>query len=295
MREPWGKRREAVNAHQIASGQASAAIIEELSRGIGERFLDHPFRSGVNKDNFATVIAEYLAMSIAFPFIQAGAIHETYKAALRAGGDTDKNAEITGAVGAYLVWDEVGGHKLTLERGNQGLLQLPATHRNYHAHWLRKDIHTLLDRDVQPHRSAATIRYLDELLGGLSDARRNRNVAYMIGFECHAQAMIGALWDAACSSFDLPHNERLVYFWDHVGGDEPAEGFHVEMTRMMVAELVPPDRREEFIELCLEGYALNFHWCEAITANSIREASEAVGRSRCTSFHSPACERLFTL
>ena len=86
-----------MNVHQIGSGQASAAIIEELSRRIGERFLDHPFRSGVNKDNFEAVIAEYLAMSIAFPFIQAGAIHETYKAALRAGGDTDKNAEITGA------------------------------------------------------------------------------------------------------------------------------------------------------------------------------------------------------
>ena len=101
-----------MNAHQIGSGQASAAIIEELSLQISERFLDHPFRNRVNKDNFETVIAEYLAMSIAFPFIQAGAIHETYKAALRARGDTDKNAEITGAVGAYLVWDEVGGHKL---------------------------------------------------------------------------------------------------------------------------------------------------------------------------------------
>ena len=283
-----------MNVHQIGSGQASAAIIEELNRRIGERFLDHPFRNGVNKDNFETVIAEYLAMSIAFPFIQAGAIHETYKAALRAGGDTDKNAEITGAVGAYLVWDEVGGHKLTLERGNVGLLQLPATRRNYHAHWLRRDIRTILGKDVPPYRSAATTRYLDELLGGLSDARRNRNVAYMIGFECHAQAMISALWDAVCSSFDLPHDERLVYFWGHVGGDEPAEGVHVEMTRMMVAELVPPDRREEFIELCLEGYALNFHWCEAITANSIRKASETVARSHCTSFHSPARERLFT-
>ena len=112
------KGREAVNAHLIGSGQASAAIIEELSRRIGERFPNHPFRNAVNKDNFERVIAEYLAMSIAFPFIQAGAIHETYKAALRAGGDTDKNAEITGAIGAYLVWDEVGGHKLTLERGN---------------------------------------------------------------------------------------------------------------------------------------------------------------------------------
>lgn len=265
-------------AHQIGSDQASAAIIEELSRRIGERFLDHPFRLGVNKDNFEAVAADYLAMSIAFPFIQAGAIHETYKAALRAGGDTDKNAEITGAVGAYLVWDEVGGHKLTLEKGNEGLLQLPATRRNYHAHWLRRDIRTILGRDIQPHRSAATTRYLDELLDGLSDAGSNRNVAYMIGFECHAQEMISALWDAVCSSFGLPHDQRLVYFWGHVGGDEPAEGVHVEMTRMMVAELVPPDRREEFIELCLEGYALNFHWCEAITGSSIGRASETVGR-----------------
>ena len=95
----------------------------------------------------------------------------------------------------------------------------------------------------------------------------------MIGFECHAEAMITALWDAVCSSFDLPHDERLVYLWGHVGGESPAEAVHVEMTRMMVAELVPPDRREKFIELCLEAYALNFHWCEALTTNSVSETS----------------------
>ena len=105
-------------------------------------------RYGVGRDNFETVIAEYLAMSTAFPFIQAGAIYETYKTALRVKGDTDKNAEITGAIGTYLVWDEMGGHKLTLEKGNIGLLQLPATRRNFHAHWLRKDIRTILGRDV---------------------------------------------------------------------------------------------------------------------------------------------------
>ena len=267
-----------MNVHQFGSGQASAAILEELSRRIGERFLDHPFRNGVNKDNFETVIADYLAMSIAFPFIQAGAIHETYKAALRAGGDTDKNAEITGAIGAFLVWDEMGGHKLTLERGNEGLLQLTATRRNYHSHWLRRDIRTILGKDVRPHRSAATTRYLDELLDGLSDTRGNRNVAYMIGFECHAQEMIIALWDAVCSSFDLPQDERLVYFWGHVGGDAPAEAVHVEMTRMMVAELVPSDRRDEFIELCLEGYALNFHWCQALTTSSVTREQNAAAR-----------------
>ena len=264
-----------MNAHEIGSGQAAAAIIEELSRRIRERFPDHPFRSRVNKENFEAVSADYLAMSVAFPFIQAGAMHATYKAALRAGGDTDKNAEITGAIGAYLVWDEVGGHKLTLERGNDGLLQLPATRSNYHAHWLRKDIRTILGKEVRPHRSAATARYLDELLDGLSDARRNRNVAYMIGFECQAEQMISALWDAVCSSFDLPRDERLVYFWGHVGGELPAEAVHVEMTRMMVAELVFPDRQEEFIELCVEGYALNFHWCEAITMETNAVSDQA--------------------
>lgn len=259
---------EAVNDRQTGSAQASAAIIEELSRRIDERFQDHPFRNGVNKHTFETVVADYLAMSIAFPFIQAGAIHKTYEAALRAGGDPDKNAEIAGALGTFLVWDEMGGHKLTLEKGNEGLLQLTATGSNYHAHWLRKDIRTILGRDVPPHRSAATTRYLDELLDGLSDPRKNRNVAYMIGFECHAEKMITALWDAVCSAYDLPQDDRLVYFWGHVGGDVPAEAVHVEMTRMMVAELVPPERRDEFIELCLEGYALNFNWCEAITARS---------------------------
>ena len=50
------------------------------------------------------------------------------------------------------------------------------------------------------------------------------------------------------------------------------------MTRMMVAELVPPDRRDEFIELCLEGYALNFHWCKAIAASSIAREQNAAAR-----------------
>lgn len=266
-----------MNQHQVVSAQASAAIIKELNRRIGERFPDHPLRYGVGRDNFETVIAEYLAMSTAFPFIQAGAVYETYKTALRVKGDTDKNAEITGAIGTYLVWDEMGGHKLTLEKGNIGLLQLPATRRNFHAHWLRKDIRTILGRDVSPHQSAATSRYLDALLDGLSDPRRNRNVAYMIGFECHAEAMISALWDAICASFDLPHDERLVYFWGHVGGHSPAEAVHVEMTRMMVAELVPPEQGEEFIELCLEAYDLNFRWCEAIAASPAGKVSETLG------------------
>jgi hypothetical protein len=277
----------------MGSGQASAALIAELTRRIGERFPLHPFRHRVAKDNFAAVIAEYLAMSIAFPFIQAGAMHATYEAALRAQGDAEqgdaeqgdaeqgdagKNAEITGAIGAYLIWDEVGGHKLTLEEGNQGLLKLPATRCNYHAHWLRRDIRTLLGREVAPHRSAATVRYLDDLLAGLSDPRGNRNVAYMIGFECHAHAMISALWAAIGAAFDVPQDERLVYFWGHVGGEEPAEAVHVEMTRMMVAELVPPERGEEFIALCLEAYGLNFRWCEAISASPVRAASDPAGR-----------------
>jgi len=269
-----------VNAHQIDSGQVSASIIEELNRRIGEHFPIHPFRNGVNKDNFETVVADYLAMSIAFPFIQAGAIHETYKAALRAGRDIDKNVEITGAVGTYLVWDEMGGYQLTLEKGNVGLLHLFSTRRNFHAHWLRKDIRTILGKDVPPHQSAATAHYLDALMGGLSDARRNRNVAYMIEFECHAEAMISALWDAICSSFDLPHDEQLVYFWGHVGGHSPAEAVHVEMTRMMVAELVPPEQADEFIELCIAAYALNFHWCEAIAASPAREILKTMDRPR---------------
>jgi hypothetical protein len=266
-----------VSVDRIGSTRGSAALIAELNRRIGEDFAEHPFRRGVTRDNFAAVIAEYLAMSVAFPFIQAGAMHATYQAALRESGDTDQNAEITGAVGAYLVWDEVGGHKLTLERGNQGLLRLPATRRNFHAHWLRRDIRTLLGRDVAPHRGAATVRYLDDLLHGLSDPRGNRNVAYMIGFECHAQAMIAALWEAVCAAFDLPQDERLVYFWGHVGGAEPAEAVHVEMTRMMVAELVPPERGEEFIALCLEAYARNFRWCEAITATAARAPHAGTG------------------
>jgi len=138
--------------------QTTTDPVDDVARAIAERYPVHPFSVGIHRENFEAVIAEYLAMSIAFPFLQAGAIHACYAAALRVKGDTDKNAEIVGAIGAFLVWDEMGGHELTLAHGERGLLRLPQTRLNFHSNLLRSDIRAVLGHDVATRRRAATAR-----------------------------------------------------------------------------------------------------------------------------------------
>jgi hypothetical protein len=244
--------------------RGTEALLARLTERLSERFPTHPFEAGIRADNFERVIGDYLAMSIAFPYIQAGAIHETYRRAVETSGDTNANTEVTAAVGSFLVWDEFGGHALIRENGDAGLLQLTRVGEHFHSHLLRRDIETLLGHSVRPHRSAATREYLDGLLRGLSDPRGNRNVAQMVAFEQHANDMIEALWTAVHRVFGVPKDARLAYFYEHVGGDSPAEAVHVEMTQNMLSDLVPSYEHEEFLETCVNAYAHSVRWCEAI-------------------------------
>lgn len=251
------------------SGMPAAAVgrddvLARVSAQLQERHPVHPFLEGIRRDNFEQVAAEFLGLSVSFPYIQAGAIHRSFEHALAASGDADANTEVTSAVGAFLVWDELGGHHAVRQLGDQGLLQLTRPAQLFHSHMLRRDLASLLGRPVQPAYSPATKAYLDGLLDGLSDARGNRNVANMVAFEQHASDALESLWEAVARVFDVPKDEQLAYFHTHVGGDSPAEAVHVELTQRMVDDLVADDARDEFVEHAVQAYDASIRWCRAI-------------------------------
>jgi hypothetical protein len=241
-------------------------LLEELDRRIAELFPGHPFDRNMNGENFERAIADFLAISIAFPYIQAGAIYENYRRTARSHGDTNRNVEITSAIGSFLVWDEFGGYLLSRKHGDEGLLHLTKTGGNFHSNLLRADIEKVLGKPIEPKWSAASDEYLNALLDGLSDERDSRNVACMIAFEKHAHVVIEAVWDAINRIFGIPKDSRLKYFYEHVGGDAPAEEFHIEMVQRMIGDLVPEQGREEFLAACIAEYAASIRWCEAIVA-----------------------------
>jgi len=239
-------------------------FLVRFDKSIDEVFPIHPFDSGISIDNFEKIMSAYLAMSISFPYIQAGAIYNNYKLTIDSNNDTNKNVEITGAIGSFLVFDEFGCYDQTQKFGNEGLRNLTKVGNNFHSNLLRRDIETLLGKRLVPVWDNATNAYLSELLSGLSNQKFNQNVAYMIAFENHANRMIMSLWNSIHEVFNFPKDSSLDYFYGHVGGESPAEAFHVEMTQRMIEDLISKVDENQFISSCLKAYSANISWCEHI-------------------------------
>lgn len=55
-----------------------------------------------------------------------------------------------------------------------------------------------------------------------------------------------------------------MYFRTHVGGSDPAEPYHIEMTERLVGDVVSHEYRDNFINEFINGYALNYNWCNSI-------------------------------
>ncbi len=85
----------------------------------------------------------------------------------------------------------------------------------------------------------------------------------MVAFENHADIMIDSFWYSLSSLYNM-NKDSLIYFKVHVGGSDPAEPYHIEMTERMVSEIVQDEKRNEFIDEFVNAYALNYNWCESI-------------------------------
>src|ERR1043165_3392163 len=106
---------------------------ESLLGIVSERFPTHPFAGVLDASNFESLMCNYLAMSQAFPYIQAGAHKRLAFYYIDAGLDFPVDIEISTVVGAFLVWDETGGWRITQEKGTEGLLHILETRNLFHS------------------------------------------------------------------------------------------------------------------------------------------------------------------
>jgi hypothetical protein len=242
----------------------------------------HPFKAAMNRERLTQLLPDYFAMSQAFPYLQAGSQRDLIFDAIEANRDIPRHVELTSVVGNFLCWDETGGHNLVLKSGNAALPHILETER-FHSNLFRKDVSKLLGRPIQPNYSPTTKLYLHQLYRGLSSNDAVVRCAHMVAFELHAAEMIEALWTTLVRTFDVRADD-LEYFRAHVGGDDPAERYHGEMTSRLISELVPIGGHERFLEQFESAYSLNIEWCRRLASLNL---SQLGGRSELT--HNGQC------
>jgi len=238
------------------------SLIKKIEELVENKFLKHPFSYGISKENFEQVIANYLTMSLAFPYLQAGAQLRLVFHYIDNNLDITNDVEVTAVVGAFLTWDELGGHAIVREHGNPGLPKI-LDGNNFHSTMLRKDIETILEKKVPPAFSETTKNYLKEISYGLSDVDPVTRVAYMVAFENHAEIMIDSLWNSIVNIYGV-NKDNLIYFKTHVGGADPAEKYHVQMTKKMIEKVIKKNDIDRFLDHFEKAYRVNFNWCEAV-------------------------------
>lgn len=234
---------------------------DQLGELAGKRCVQHPFER-VQAD-LGEVLGRYATMSQQFPYKQAGAfgrLSEYY--GLRA-EPIPRDVDLTFAVGSFLVWDEVGGNYRLLHGGLARLPEILDT-RGFHASLFLSDAEMLLGRAISPLVDPKTILYMERLEADLGSVDRVTRVATMVAFELHAERMIEALWGSVVRAFPGVEKDSLLYFQAHVGGDDPAEAYHVAMTNRLIALTVLESERDAFLEAFLAAYDRNIAWCSAV-------------------------------
>jgi hypothetical protein len=244
--------------------QTSEQIHKQISDILSQKFEVHPFSKEVTLENLEIVLKNYLAMSQAFPYLQAGSQKELIFHSIDRDVDVSEHIETTAVVGNFLCWDETGGHSILLEHGMTGLPIILNTKQYFHSNLLKKDIRVIFGKDLKPSYSKVTQEYLHNLYEGLSSLDSVVRCAYMVAFETHAGQMINALWESISAVCHLK-NDSLSYFKTHVGGTDPAEPYHIKMTAGMIEKIVSENQIPAFLKAFEKAYALNYSWCKDIT------------------------------
>lgn len=233
-------------------------------------FGPHPFASQMSGDQVASLLPEYLAMSQAFPYLQAGSQRDLIFDAMHQNRDIGRDIELTSVVANFICWDETGGHGGILRGGKAALPDILLT-ENFHSNLLRKDAARLLGRAIRPNYSDRTKQYLHSLYAGLSSKDPLVRCAYMVAFELHAADMIQSLWTTLVKTFKARPDD-LEYFRGHVGGEDPAEKYHGEMTGRLIGELVQPGLNDRFLNEFGRAYRLSVQWCrDLLGTRRVRE------------------------
>ncbi|MDA9420886.1 hypothetical protein XH97_01630 [Bradyrhizobium sp. CCBAU 53380] len=257
---------------RFAADQAPKLSCEYLTEQARYLFGPHPFASQLSEDQVTRLLPEYLAMSQAFPYLQAGAQRDLIFDAIHHNRDLTRDIELTSVVANFICWDETGGHGRVLQGGNAALPDILLT-ENFHSNLLKKDASQLLGRAILPNYSSTTKQYLHSLYAGLSSKDSLVRCAYMVAFELHAADMIQSLWTTLAKTFKARPDD-LEYFRSHVGGEDPAEKYHGEMTSRLIGELVQADGRGRFLDEFVRAYRLSVQWCHDLLGIAGRTGNE---------------------
>jgi hypothetical protein len=240
-----------------------STIKEELKASVSEKYSIHPFTDGLDRGNALPVMKKYLAMSEAFPYIQAGAYNRLIMSAIRRNSPISSKIEKTFVVGSFLSWDETGGNYLIRKEGIAALPKILDTKKHFHAAYLKTDLKYIWGSDIKPDYCPDTREYLVTLGHKLGSSNHLERCATMVAFEMHAGQMIEALWKSLCKTMWI-EPDKLQYFKMHVGGDDPGEEYHIELTQKLIDSFVPGSKRAEFIFWFDQAYLLNIEWCKAL-------------------------------
>ena len=87
--------------------------------------------------------------------------------------------------------------------------------------------------------------------------------------------MIDSLWGAISTITNLPRKE-FQYFDLHVGGNDPAEKYHVEMTLRLIERVVSSRKHDHFLSEFRHAYQLSFEWCRALVQKPVVSQASTV-------------------
>lgn len=241
-----------------------------IDEAIKEQFPRHPFETMVTKANAEGVLKRYAAMSQAFPYIQSAAFDPLIMRAIRQNKSVPESVAKCFAVAMFLAYDEIGGYYVSINGGNSRLPEILKTGDQSHYNLFKKDTGSLFGRPLEPEYSAKTKEYLIDLKRRLGAEDVSQQVAAMVAFENHAHKMIEALWCSLGVVFPKINKESLEYFSVHVGGDDPAEAYHTQMTERLIEETGAATNTEEFVDKVVEHYRFNSNWCRDVCEESAK-------------------------
>src|SRR5438067_1417291 len=99
----WGKGPEMTG---LSTSSVAVNTVDEADAVLlAEAGGPHPFSVGLTRSNAERVMANYLAMSVAFPYLQAGAGLPIIQRCIDENRDVESDVELTAVVGAFLTWD----------------------------------------------------------------------------------------------------------------------------------------------------------------------------------------------
>lgn len=221
----------------------------------------HPLSFDVTHENIEYLLSEFVAASQFFPYIQSSAHQNIIEKYLDSGEDIPYHVEATSVVGTFLCWDEFGGHHKIISLGQKGLPEILQT-KFFHSNILKSDIYKLFGSEIKLKYSEKTKKYLYEVKNNLSSIDKVERVAHMIAFERHAALVIEALYGSLKQIF--PNCDSLTYFEIHVGGLDPAEKYHVEMTTSLIKNVIDANEYDRFLEVFETSCVMHKNWCESI-------------------------------